>query len=131
MELDKIKKLLEKYVEGETTLGEERLLKNYFSSGNVAPDLQKYRPMFEAFQVRETDMLKSKLRFKKRNYHINWLTIAASLLLFFYSKKQYDNYIVKKQFAEVKKALKEVSVNLNKGEIAMIELHKVNKILEK
>ena len=36
MELDKIEEVLEKYFRGETNISEEKELKDYFSSPNVA-----------------------------------------------------------------------------------------------
>ncbi len=42
MELANIEKLVEKYLNAETTLQEERTLKNYFIGGNVAIHLQEY-----------------------------------------------------------------------------------------
>ena len=40
MDYNKIKMLLEKYREGETSLGEEKELKAYFNSDQVAEDLK-------------------------------------------------------------------------------------------
>lgn len=38
--------VVNKYFEGETTLEEEASLQEYFNSGNVAPELQKYQALF-------------------------------------------------------------------------------------
>ena len=46
MALDKIEKLLEKYFEAGTSIAEEKELKNYFSSSNVAQHLEQYKPLF-------------------------------------------------------------------------------------
>lgn len=50
-----MKALIEKYFEGETTLEEEALLRNYFNSGQVDEALKEYQPMFQFFaSERET-----------------------------------------------------------------------------
>jgi hypothetical protein len=46
-----VKNLLEKYWEGETSLEEERMLKSYFSSGNVDEQLRPYSPLFQAMMA--------------------------------------------------------------------------------
>ena len=49
MELDRIENLLEKYFEGETSIAEEKELKVYFSSGDVAQHLEQYKAIFGYF----------------------------------------------------------------------------------
>ena len=44
MALDRIEKLVEKYFEGETSIAEEKELKTYFSSTDVAQHLEQYKP---------------------------------------------------------------------------------------
>lgn len=46
MKTEKIERLIEKYFEGETSLEEEEILRNYFQSGHVADRLQSYRDQF-------------------------------------------------------------------------------------
>ena len=46
MVLDRIEKLLEKYFAAATTILEEKELKDYFASSNVAPTLDQYKPIF-------------------------------------------------------------------------------------
>ena len=49
MELNKIEKLLEKYLEGETTIFEEKELKTYFLSNEVVQHLKQYQSLFGYF----------------------------------------------------------------------------------
>lgn len=81
MELDKIENILEKYFEGETTIAEEKELKEYFSSPNVAQHLEQYKPMFGYFsQAKEQkSTYEIPLQTKKRN--VAWLSIAASTVI--------------------------------------------------
>jgi len=81
MEFNKIEDLLEKYFQGETSIAEEKELKNYFSSPNVAQHLEQYKPMFGYFsQVKQQKSTQTiPLKTKKRN--VAWLSIAASAVV--------------------------------------------------
>jgi hypothetical protein len=46
METKKIKQLLKRYFNGESSLAEERILEKYFQSGNVAEELKEYAGFF-------------------------------------------------------------------------------------
>lgn len=46
MELNKLESLLKKYDDGETTLKEEKLLKEFFHSEKVPNHLQEYKLLF-------------------------------------------------------------------------------------
>lgn len=45
-----IKSLLEKYFEGESSLREEKILRDYFSHNEVEESLRPYQPLFRFFQ---------------------------------------------------------------------------------
>lgn len=45
-----MKNLIEKYLNGETTLREEAELKAYFNSGQVEDSLKEYQPLFQFFE---------------------------------------------------------------------------------
>ncbi|RKR11180.1 hypothetical protein C8C83_2879 [Flavobacterium sp. 90] len=132
MELDKIENILEKYFQGETSIAEEKELKEYFSSSNVAQHLEQYKPMFGYFsQVKEQKSTQEiPLQTKKRN--VAWLSIAASAVLllgigtFFYVSQKtatpvvaqselgtYDN--PEEALAATQKALALLSNNVNVG----------------
>jgi len=81
MELDKIEKLLERYDEGETSLAEEKLLREYFLKEEVPEHLMSYKLMFmfSAKQVEETFEKKSKVN--STNNWYTWSSIAAILII--------------------------------------------------
>ncbi|MDA6069390.1 hypothetical protein NJT12_07140 [Flavobacterium sp. AC] len=132
MEFNKIEDILEKYFQGETTIAEEKELKEYFSSPNVAQHLEQYKPMFGYFsQVKEQKSTQEiPLQTKKRN--VAWLSIAASAVVllgigsyFYVSEKNtppvvaqselgtYDN--PEEALAATQKALALLSSNVNVG----------------
>jgi len=80
MELANIEKLVEKYLNAETSLQEETTLKNYFTGGNVAPHLQEYEYMFNYFATIKDEKFTKTIQLepkksKKRNF--KWLSVAA------------------------------------------------------
>ena len=82
MELANIEKLLDAYFEGETSLTEESLLSDYFTSGNVAAHLQGYIPMFESFSEAKKETLSKDVTIVSQKQHSFWKWgIAASIVL--------------------------------------------------
>ena len=60
MKTDKIniKQLLDKYLEGQTSLQEEQRLRNYFRQDNIDESLLEFKPMFDFFnEERESAMI--------------------------------------------------------------------------
>ncbi|RKF03985.1 uncharacterized protein DUF3290 [Tenacibaculum lutimaris] len=124
MELANIEKLLEKYLDAETTLQEEKMLQEYFTSNNVAPHLQEYSMMFGYFKQSKDETFTQTIQLKpektKKNW--KWLSVAASVILLFsvfIGNEEYQKHQQRKQFAQIKEALQLVSVNLNKGNEAI------------
>ncbi|WP_026727575.1 hypothetical protein [Flavobacterium denitrificans] len=132
MELDRIENILEKYFQGETTIAEEKELKEYFSSPNVAQHLEQYQPIFGYFsQVKQQkSMQEIPLQTKKRN--VAWLSIAASAVVllgvgtyFFVSEKNAAPAVAQSELgtyddpeealAATQKALALLSNNVNVG----------------
>jgi hypothetical protein len=132
MELNRIENIIEKYFQGETSIAEEKELKEYFSSPDVAQHLEQYKPMFGYFsQVKEQkSMQEIPLQSKKRN--VAWLSIAASIVVllgigtFIYVSEKntppvvaqselgtYDN--PEEALAATQKALAMLSNNVNVG----------------
>ncbi len=144
MELARIEKLVEKYLNAETTLQEESILKEYFTGDNIAPHLKEYSYMFSYFKnVKEEKYTKTISLEPKKSRRVNfkWLSVAASVVLLFsvfVGKQQYDEYQEKKQaqqiYAQVSKGLGLLSSNLRKGQQAVNQYqvieNKVNKALK-
>jgi len=132
MELNRIENIIEKYFQGETTIAEEKELKEYFSSPDVAQHLEQYKPMFGYFsQVKEQkSMQEIPLQSKKRN--VAWLSIAASVVFllgigtFMYVSEKNTSPVVaqselgtydnpEEALAATQKALAMLSNNVNVG----------------
>jgi hypothetical protein len=137
MELRAIEKLLEKYFNAETTIAEEKDLKLYFSSQDVAPHLEQYKPMFGYFSKQEEQKFDKALPLKTKKHYARWISVAASVvllsgLLTFYNVQQqeelgtYDDPEV--AFRETQKALQMLSTNVNVG---MGSVHNVGVEYEK
>ena len=134
MGLDRIEKLVEKYFEGETSIAEEKELKIYFSSTDVAQHLKQYQSIFGYFSKAKQEELKTelpivtKIHNKKRNVVV-WLSIAASVvvmlgvgtLMYLDSDDSYQFVSCNSQddpekvLLETQKALALVSEKLNTG----------------
>ena len=82
MELDSIERKLEKYFEGETSSAEEKELKDYFASLDVAQHLEQYKPLFGYFSQAKQEQYKAviPLKNKKRN-SASWISIAAAVVV--------------------------------------------------
>ncbi len=132
MESIKIELLLEKYFEGQTTIAEEKELKDYFSSSNVAQHLVQYQSLFGYFSAAKEQKSQHEIppfpmnRYKKRN--VAWLSIAASVVvLFSVATLGYFNYNESQEqdlgtyqdpevaFRETQKVLSLLSQNVNVG----------------
>ncbi|MFO7668921.1 MAG: hypothetical protein R6W31_04615 [Bacteroidales bacterium] len=76
--IEKVRKLLERFYQGETSLEEERWLQNYLSSKNVPVELLADKELFKAFEdTRETIPIPEELNAKILNTidqeERNWL----------------------------------------------------------
>lgn len=129
MELVRIEQLIDKYFEGQTSIAEEKELKAYFSSSDVAQHLEQYRDVFGYFtQAKEQQFTKSVPLQPRKQFNVVWLSIAASIVIVFgvvtfrlYETEvqptgelgTYDNPEL--AMAETQKALDLVSEKLNVG----------------
>ena len=81
MELNRIETILEKYFQGETSVSEEKELKNYFSSSNVAQHLEQYKPLFGYFSEASEQEFKQTIPLQSKKRNVKWLSIAASVIV--------------------------------------------------
>ncbi len=129
MELDKIEIVLEKYFRGETNITEEKVLKEYFFSSNVAQHLAQYKPIFGYFTLDKDQKNNKKIRLKTKRRNFTWLSIAASVVIllgigtvgyFNYDNTNQDKTLgtydnPELAFKETQKALSMLSTNINVG----------------
>lgn len=126
MELRTIEKLLDKYFDAETSTAEERELKIYFASPDVAPHLEQYRPMFGYFAQAGTQQFEKQIPLKTKRRYTGWISVAASVVVMlgmftFLNREQpsqaelgtYDDPEI--AFRETQKALNMLSKNVNVG----------------
>ena len=92
-----VRKILDKYWEGETSLEEERALSNYFTQHDVPDDLAQFAPLFTFFTQERNISMSSEI--KTPTPQVNpqavvrkiswWRAVAAAAMLtlgiFFYS----------------------------------------------
>jgi hypothetical protein len=125
MELANIEKLLKKYLNAETTLAEENILKEYFLSNNVAPHLQEYESLFSYFAVSKEERFTKTIQLKSQKRNWKWLSVAASVVLLVSVYSGYNSYQKKKAdeiYAQTMTQFAMLSQNLNKGTMALNHL---------
>ena len=140
MELKLVEQLLEKYFQGASTIAEEKQLKAYFSSNDVAPHLAKYQSLFGYFETQKGTQFEQKLPLQPRKQNtVKWIGIAASFVVlfglatfYFYPSEpkhedlgNYDN--PEEAFAATQKALLMVSEQVNIGMESVVYLEEYEK----
>ncbi len=140
MALDRIEILLEKYFEAETSIVEEKELKDYFTSSDVAPLFEQYKPLFAyAVQAKQEQFSFAPFGFQPRvtaTIPLNtikrkstvWFSVAASVVVLVgiglftfnhYNQQKSEDYGTfndpKIAFRETQKALSMISESVNKG----------------
>lgn len=81
MELDKIETLVGKYEEGDTTLAEEKILQEYFTTAQVPPHLEQYKLLFSYTTRERASTYTGKVELKSKKKRYAFVGIAASILL--------------------------------------------------
>lgn len=145
MELIRIKQLLEKYLEGETSLKEEQTLKQYFSSGKVAPELEEYKLLFGFFKEERQQVPSQKVQLKTQKSHkrkyLRWTGVAAAVAIivsvFLFrpeptQQKQW-NEIKDPQLAlkRTKQVLNTIAQQMNTGKSKLVYLYEVENTASK
>lgn len=118
MESDRIVGLLEKYFEARTSDAEEEILRRYFASDNVAPELEQYVPMFAFFKEAGKERASGTLAEAPKRRYVAWVGIAAAVALaaglylgHSYQERKEAEYAYK----ETRKALMLLAGNLERG----------------
>lgn len=132
MESAKIERLLEKYYEAETTLEEEKILKEYFSSEEIAAHLAEHQDMFKYFNDSSLETSSRSIKLSNRTIALRWLSVAAVLVFFvsvfgLYQQNEAEKREARLAYAETQKALEMISKSLNKGTGAIAQLDNFNK----
>ena len=136
MELAKIEKLVDKYLEAETTLEEEKTLKEYFSKSDVPEHLLAYKDLFSYFKNSSLEKSNKKIIIPQRSVNLRWLSVAAVVIFFIGIYSVNQNNISEKEearqaYMETQKALNLISQNLNKGNNAIAQLETFEKTQNK
>ncbi|HKJ06878.1 MAG TPA: hypothetical protein VJ970_05380 [Flavobacteriaceae bacterium] len=134
MELVNIEQLLEKYFNATTTSAEEKQLKNYFSSNNVAPHLQQYQAMFGYFTNSKQEKYSKTIQLKTKKSNWKWLSVAASLVLLVSVYSGYYNHQQRKAeeiYLQSMVHFEMLSENFNKGEVAFNQLQRLENTANK
>ncbi len=126
MESVKIEKLLDAYFEGNTSLAEEKVLREYFSSNHVAEHLQQYKPIFLGLKTAKQERSAKEIILpenKSKSKRTFWYSVAAMLVVafgigsFYFSQPKYspEEKEALAAFEKSKNAMMLLSENLNKG----------------
>lgn len=139
MELSEIEKLLERYDEGETSLAEERKLKEYFLKGDVPEHLRSYQLMFTFAAKQAGEKLENtpKISSQTRENWYTWSSIAAifivALGIFFFNESsqrmhESDMASIEEEIAlqKAKETLTMVSQFMNEGKSDLVYLKEFN-----
>lgn len=132
MELVKIESLLDLYFEGETTLEQERQLRQYFVSEQVAPSLVMYQPMFQGLEAAKEEVSERTIELPSKTKRPNWwYGVAASLVIaiglggfsYFNSNSlSSEEQEALAAYQEARETMMLLSENLNKGTESMAYL---------
>ena len=159
MNFKEIEELLEKYYEGETTLSEEKILREFFTSGNVPFELSVHKSQFLYFAEASADEINDRFpedkvfsekveipvvpfySNRKRFYYISGIAATVLLLIgliFTLNEDVINKPIVKVAstdpefvFTQTRDILSLVSVKLNKGIDKVQYLGKLDQSMQK
>ena len=153
METSKIKELLQKYFEGQTTQQDEKLIESYFRNGNIDPELQEYKSFFDGLNELSGNERNPKLESEimdfilesehreKTKYRWLWQTVtgvAAAIIIvlggfLFWQQQQKPQDTFKnpqEAYAYAEQTLQFVSEKYNKGFASLSKFDKLQKATE-
>jgi hypothetical protein len=151
MKEEKLKQLLDRYYDGNTSPEEERELKEYFSDTDIFPGYEAEKEIFchyantekiavssigfESRILNAVDGLEANRRLRiTRKRYITFLSAAAtililvgSLFIFIHDSEPDDSFSDPRiAYAETMKILNDVSVKLNRGKMALQPIGRLN-----
>ncbi|NCP20421.1 MAG: hypothetical protein COS42_02635 [Flavobacteriales bacterium CG03_land_8_20_14_0_80_35_15] len=129
MELNNIEKLLDKYFEGATSLNEEAIIRQYFTTQKVPAHLEAYQDLFGYYAFKNAEESNKPIVLNKKfKVPYKWLSIAAMFVVVLGSYL-YKNQVDKtkqaqllKDYQTTQQALELISNNLNKSTFAFAQL---------
>ena len=135
-----IEALLEKYLEGQTSLEEERLLQHYFRDAEepLDPNWEWARDVF--LYTHGEQQLKVSLEVTKTNASsgISWMRIAASLALLIVTsfgvyrlQEDYQERKMQEAYVETKKAFELISRQLQHAQKQVVYLDYIDQTAQK
>ena len=153
METSKIKDLLQKYFEGQTSQNDEKLIESYFRSGDVDPELQEYKSFFDGLdelsgngrnlqlESEIMDFILESEHKEKTRYRWLWQTVtgvAAAVIIvlggfLFWQQQQKPVDTFKnpqEAYVYAEKTLQFVSEKYNKGFASLSKFDKIQKVTE-
>ena len=81
MECSKIELLLGKYFDGATSMAQEKALRDYFASSDVAPHLSQYQPLFDYFSLENQQQYLKEPKLRPQKSRKAWFSIAATVVI--------------------------------------------------
>ena len=117
-----IEKLLERYLEAETTIAEETLLQEYFSQEEIPAHLESYRPMFQYFQIAKQERFTKEVPLKpgRNKAYLRWVSVAAvAVLLVGVYFNQQPEFNSSNQFAALQEEYTEEEIESAQMALAM------------
>lgn len=134
MASDKIEKLVERYFEAETTLAEERAIRAYFETDEVAPHLEAYRPLFQYVSESKEERYMGEIGIRTRRISYRWVAVAAVAVMAFgiyFGKSYQEQRKAEYAYQETRKALALLAENLDKGTKKVAYLNEFEKTKQK
>lgn len=139
MELQKVDKMIKKYLEGKTSLQEEKELRAYFSSDSVAPQYEEYKLLFSFFAEEKEQTYEMPQKIFKKKKHRSWIGIAAGMAILlgvfiFGPKPQKDSGVIKDPeiaMQKTKEVLHFIAMQMNQGKQDLVYLSQIQKTKNK
>jgi hypothetical protein len=122
--------LIKKYLDAETSLNEETILRNYFM-GDVEEHHNIYKPLFTYFELASKETYKENV---VKNNNWSWMRIAASIVLvigLYFGYQGQQQAELNQAIVQTESALNLLGKNLNKGTTSFAYLGEFDKATSK